>query len=230
MEKEMFIDGNIIRRREIYGGMMFKETNKVWLSGILEKEFSFDHTGTRGNFYQNRVIIERKSGVNDYIPIVIFEESLEDKKVQGNYVEIAGELRSKDFRGEDGKHHLRKYVYAYDINICEDEKNLKDVLNANLVYVEGNVCKTPTFRYTPKGKTISDIVIGVDAGTWNKSAFVHSIAWGNKAIWAANNLEAGDRIAVFGRMQSREYYKKLSEKKGEMRETTEVSILKMLKL
>ncbi len=61
---------------------------------------------------------------------------------------------------------------------------------------------------------------------YNKSDYIPSIAWGRNARYS-ENLTVGDRIRVWGRIQSREYQKKLNEDEVITRTAYEVSISKM---
>jgi single-stranded DNA-binding protein len=61
---------------------------------------------------------------------------------------------------------------------------------------------------------------------YNKSDYIPCIAWGRNARFV-KNLAVGDRIAVSGRIQSREYQKKLSETDVRTMTAYEVSVSKL---
>ncbi|MDF2520750.1 MAG: single-stranded DNA-binding protein, partial [Clostridia bacterium] len=87
------------------------------------------------------------------------------------------------------------------------------------------ICKRPIYRTTPFGREITDMLIAVNR-PYNKSDYIPSIAWGRNARYS-ENLNVGDRIKVWGRIQSREYQKKISEDEVVTRTAYEVSISKM---
>ena len=61
---------------------------------------------------------------------------------------------------------------------------------------------------------------------YNKSDYVPCIAWGRNANFA-DRMTVGTRICLEGRIQSREYKKKLEDGESEIRKAFEVSILKL---
>ena len=71
------------------------------------------------------------------------------------------------------------------------------------------MCKEPVYRTTPFGREITDILLAVNR-THNKSDYIPCIAWGRNAKFA-QRLSVGDNIVITGRMQSREYQKKLED-------------------
>ena len=61
---------------------------------------------------------------------------------------------------------------------------------------------------------------------YNKSDYIPCIAWGRNARFV-KNLSVGDRIAISGRIQSREYQKKFSETETRSMTAYEVSVSKL---
>ena len=96
---------------------------------------------------------------------------------------------------------------------------------SNNVYLNGYICKTPVYRTTPFGREIADILLAVNRA-YNKSDYIPCIAWGRNAKYAGA-LSVGDNISIWGRVQSREYQKKINEEEVENRVAYEVSISKM---
>lgn len=86
-----------------------------------------------------------------------------------------------------------------------DEEN-KD---PNSIFLDGYVCKEPVYRKTPLGREITDLLVAINR-PYNKSDYIPSIVWGRNAKFA-KNLKVGDRIQLWGRVQSREYEKKIDE-------------------
>ena len=62
--------------------------------------------------------------------------------------------------------------------------------------------------------------------SYNKSDYIPCIAWGRNARFV-KNLQVGDKIALSGRIQSREYQKKISDYEVKTMTAYEVSISKL---
>jgi single-stranded DNA-binding protein len=97
--------------------------------------------------------------------------------------------------------------------------------NPNSILLSGYICKPPVYRTTPFNREIADVLIAVNRA-YNKSDYIPCIAWGRNARFV-KNLGVGDRIAVSGRIQSREYQKKLSETDIKTMTAYEVSVSKL---
>ena len=97
--------------------------------------------------------------------------------------------------------------------------------NTNSFSVFGYICKPPVYRTTPFNREIADLLVAVNRA-YNKSDYIPCIAWGRNARFA-KNLAVGEKIAVSGRIQSREYVKKLTETETEKRIAYEVSVSKL---
>ena len=228
-------NNNVIIRREVNAGegKIFGDNNKVWISGIIEEEFQYDHEVWWEKFYRTRVIVARQSGNLDYVPIIVSDllmGSLIKASNKGKYAEVAGQFRSHNYRDENGKWHLNLYLFVKAINIYESEEEFEDAVNANLIYLEGYICKQPTYRTTPFGREITDLLLAIPR-TEKKSDYIPCIAWGRNAQYASY-LEVGNKIKLYGRVQSREYLKRVSpdSEEGETRIAYEISIMRMIKV
>lgn len=209
------------------------DVNKVFISGIIEDELEFSHETFWQKFYKTRVKVKRLSQEEDYVPLVIssflvfnfLEESL-----KGKYVEVEGHFCSRNKQRKDGANHLELFLLATDINIYEAEKDFEEVVNANLIYLDGYICKPTNYRNTPLGKQVTDIMIAVNRPK-NISDYIPCIAWGENALYA-DTLSVGNRIRILGRIQSREYFKRFSpeSEEGEIRIAYEISIMKIIKV
>lgn len=228
-------DNNVIIRREEISSneKIFSEFNKVWVSGIIEEEFEYSHEYWWEKFYKTRVKVARLSGTEDCVPIVvsnllmnnIFEES-----IKGKYVEVGGQFRSYNKVREDGRRHLDVFLFVTVMNVYESEEEFEDATNANLIYLDGYVCKPPIFRTTPLGKQITDLMIAVNR-TYKKCDYIPCITWGRVAQYASE-LKVGDRIKIYGRLQSRQYFKRFSpdSEEGELRTAYEISIMRIMRV
>ena len=80
-------------------------------------------------------------------------------------------------------------------------------------------------RKTPLGREIADLLIAVNR-SYGKSDYIPSICWGRNARYASG-FEVGSHVQIWGRIQSREYVKKLNEFEMEKRIAYEVSVSKI---
>ena len=107
-----------------------------------------------------------------------------------------------------------------------------DRLKNNSTYLAGFLCKMPHFRTTPSGKEITELLLAVNRknGQSGESDYIPCICWGSNAEYASG-FKTGDLVELSGRIQSREYYKKLSDEQTEKRVAYEVSgqYVKLLK-
>lgn len=224
----------IVRQEGVYiNEKIFCDFNKVWISGIIEDEFEYNHENFWEKFYRTRVKIERLSGTQDYIPLIVSNMliyNISKESLKGKYVEVAGQFRSFNKEGDDGRRHLELFLFATAINIYESEAEFEEVTNANLIYLDGYICKPPVYRTTPLGRQITDLLIAVNR-SYNKSDYIPCIAWGRNAQYASE-FEVGNRIKLYGRIQSRQYFKRFSSgsEEGEMREAYEISIMRLMKV
>jgi single-stranded DNA-binding protein len=97
--------------------------------------------------------------------------------------------------------------------------------NPNTILLSGYICKPPIYRTTPFNREIADVLVAVNRA-YNKSDYIPCIAWGRNARFV-KNLGVGDRIAISGRIQSREYQKKLSDTDTRTMVAYEVSVSKL---
>lgn len=77
----------------------------------------------------------------------------------------------------------------------------------NKVELGGYICKPPVCRKTPLGREVADILLAVN-NPYFKSYYIPCICWGRNANYAGG-LAVGTRIQIEGRIQSREYNKRL---------------------
>jgi len=98
-------------------------------------------------------------------------------------------------------------------------------VNPNMIELCGYICKPPVYRTTPFKREISDILLAVNRA-YNKSDYIPCIAWGRNARFV-KNIPVGERVSVSGRIQSREYQKKIDELNYETKIAYEVSVCKI---
>lgn len=193
--------------------------NKVIIAGEIYSELKFSHEVKGEVFYELMLGVKRKSNYLDIIPITISERLMLNEKFElGQKICIKGQFRSKNNEVKDGKSKLILTVFAREI-----ENYIEDI---NQIEVNGIICKTPIYRITPLEREIADTIVAVNRA-YNKSDYLPCIAWGRNAKYI-NSLKVGDTICFDGRIQSREYEKKL-EDKIETRIAYEISIFNIYK-
>lgn len=198
------------------------ENNCVILKGRIGSELDFNHKVYGEGFYYFILEVERLSESSDKIPVTISERLLSDINMKkGDYVEIQGQFRSyNNYTSEGNK--LILTVFVRSISIINDLEKIK---NPNQIILNGYVCKKPIYRTTPFGREISDILLAVNR-SYNKSDYIPCISWGRNARFT-DNLDVGDNIKVWGRIQSRDYQKKLSTGETITKTAYEVSVAKL---
>ncbi|GMQ57618.1 single-stranded DNA-binding protein [Vallitalea sediminicola] len=196
--------------------------NQVNLIGKIHSTFEFSHEVYGEGFYNFDVEISRLSDNADIIPIMVSERLIDTTSdLRGKIVDVQGQFRSYN-RQIEGKNRLVLTVFAREISIFEEEEIKR---NPNYIYLDGYICKPPMYRTTPFGREITDILLAVNR-PYNKSDYIPCICWGRNARYA-EKFNVGDRIKIWGRIQSREYQKKLSETEAISKVAYEVSISKI---
>ena len=139
----------------------------------------------------------------------------------GSTIEALGQFRSYN-RHEGVKNRLMLSIFVREVHFMEE---FTDYTKTNQIFLDGYICKEPIYRKTPLGREIADLLLAVNR-PYGKSDYIPCIAWGRNARYASG-FEVGSRVCVWGRVQSREYTKKLSETDCEKRIAYEVSVSKL---
>lgn len=196
--------------------------NKIYLEGEVSSELEFSHEMYGEGFYTFNLDVMRLSDSVDTLNITVSERLLSDMKLEvGSEVIIEGQLRSYN-KFIDGSNKLILTVFARNIEPCIERSK-----NPNEIFLDGYICKEPIYRTTPFGREIADVLLAVNRA-YNKSDYIPTIAWGRNSRFC-QTLNVGDNIKVWGRLQSREYQKKVSENEVVKKVAYEVSISKMEK-
>lgn len=186
--------------------------NRIEISGIVARKPEFSNESYGRKFYSFELESERTSGAVDKVRCLIGSELVNE--VCREKVKVVGEIRSRKYVRE-GKCHLWVYVYVMDVLQYEEDDNF--------VEITGIVSAEPTFRKTPRGKTISDIFLrsyrNVNCMQYDR---VPVVTWGNCAR-KTSELHVGSKVKVIGRLQSREYIKFSEDEKFEKRTVIEIS-------
>ena len=198
------------------------ENNQVVIMGEIVSDFSFSHEIFGEGFYMVEVKVERLSDSSDIIPLMVSERLIDVKAdYRGQLIMVTGQFRSYN-RHEERKNRLVLSVFAREIEFVDE---IEESAKTNQIYLEGYICKEPVYRKTPLGREIADLLLAVNR-PYGKSDYIPCICWGRNARYA-NHFHVGTRCEIFGRIQSREYMKRISENETEKRIAYEVSVSKL---
>lgn len=198
------------------------DNNQVIIAGEVVSDFTYSHDVFGEGFYVMSISVNRLSDTYDTIPVMVSERLMDVKEsCKGKYVEINGQFRSYN-RHEDNRNRLVLSVFAREIKMIE--KNDEEQ-KPNYIFLDGFVCKQPVYRKTPLGREIADILLAVNR-PYGKSDYIPCICWGRNARFA-DKFEVGAHLQVWGRIQSREYQKKINDTEVEKRVAYEVSVSKL---
>ncbi len=198
------------------------ENNQVTVMGEIVSGFSFSHEIFGEGFYMVDVKVKRLSESYDIIPVMVSERLMDVSADDiGMLICVNGQFRSYN-RHEERKNRLVLSVFAREVEFVEE---LEESAKTNQIFLDGYICKEPIYRKTPLGREIADLLLAVNR-PYGKSDYIPCICWGRNARYA-NHFRVGERCAVWGRIQSREYMKKLDEEHAEKRVAFEVSVSKL---
>ena len=198
------------------------ENNQVSIVGEIVSDFRFSHEVYGEGFYMVDVAVNRLSNFMDYIPLMISERLIDvNADYRGQIIYVTGQFRSFN-RHEEKKNRLVLSVFAREIEFTDEPG--EDV-KSNQIFLDGYICKEPIYRKTPLGREIADLLIAVNR-SYGKSDYIPCSCWGRNARFAST-FEVGTHVQIQGRIQSREYVKKMSDWESEKRVAYEVSVSKI---
>lgn len=196
--------------------------NQVTVAGEVVSTFTFSHEVYGEHFFMVNIAVCRLSSSYDIIPVMVSERLVDVKSdYRGCIMQACGQFRSYN-RHDEAKNRLVLSVFAREITFLEENEEEQ---NPNHIFLDGYVCKKPVYRKTPLGREIADVLLAVNR-PYGKSDYIPCICWGRNARFAAG-FEVGSHVQIWGRIQSREYVKKLSETEVEQRVAYEVSVSKI---
>ena len=194
--------------------------NQVEVAGEIISTFEYSHEIFGEGFYMVKLLVNRLSEATDEIPLMISERLVDvTKDCRGKYLRAFGQFRSYN-KHEENHNHLILSVFVRDLEFLDSMEDVKP----NQIQLDGFICKQPVYRMTPLGREICDILLAVNR-SYGKSDYIPCICWGRNARFAGS-LEIGARIELVGRIQSREYQKRISEFEVVKRTAYEVSVNK----
>ncbi|MBR5250496.1 MAG: single-stranded DNA-binding protein [Clostridia bacterium] len=196
------------------------DANQVYLSGEIVSQPVFSHEVFGEAFYEAKLKVPRLSQAYDLLPITVSERlTCNQKLFVGQKISLKGQLRSFNKQVNE-KSKLLLSVFVRELLEYDEQQN------PNNIQLNGFLCKTPIFRTTPFNREICDLLLAVNRA-YNKSDYIPAIAWGRNARFV-KFLPIGQEVVLSGRLQSREYQKKLSDNEIEIKTAYEVSVVKIM--
>ena len=198
------------------------ENNQVTIMGEIASDFTFSHEVFGEGFYMVEVKVKRLSNSEDRIPLMISERLIDvTRDYTGEYIMVNGQFRSYN-RHEEQKNRLVLSVFVRELEFIDEEL---DGAKTNSISLDGYICKLPVYRKTPLGREIADLLLAVNR-PYGKSDYIPCICWGRNARYASA-FTVGGHVLLWGRIQSREYMKKITETESQKRVAYEVSVSKL---
>ena len=196
------------------------DNNKVSICGEIVSGFTYSHDVFGECFYLFDLKVNRLSEATDVIPVMVSERIIDvEEDYVGKIARISGQFRSYN-RHDSGRSRLVLSVFAREIEFTNGFCG-----SDNYIFLDGFVCKPPIYRKTPLGREIADVLLAVNR-SYGKSDYIPCIFWGRNARYA-ESFEVGEHIKVWGRIQSRDYQKRISDDEFEKRIAYEVSVAKV---
>ena len=196
-------------------------TNQAIVAGEVISDFQFSHEIFGEGFYKLRIKVKRLSDAFDEIPLLVSDRLVDvNQNCIGKKLEAKGQFRSYN-KHENNRNHLVLSLFVRELELLDALDNRKP----NMIFLDGYICKEPVYRTTPLGREIADVLLAVNRA-YSKSDYIPCICWGRNARYAGK-LPVGSRIQLWGRIQSREYQKRISEDTVVNRIAYEVSVNKM---
>ena len=194
---------------------MEQTVNQITLRGQLVALPVFSHENHGKRFFRFFLTVPRLSGNVDILPVIASEQILNQVDLSGGEsITVTGQIRSHNVR-TDGIRHLMIFVFAVNVT-AEDGEAVNDVI------LEGPLCKDPTYRRTPLGREICDIMLAVPRA-FQRADYLPCILWGRTAQ-EISSCRTRDWVRICGRMQSR-IYTKVTEYGSTERTAYEISAL-----
>lgn len=174
--------------------------NKITLAGTVVTTPIFSHEVFGEKFYEFYIDSMRLSNQSDCLPCLVSEINL-DQIQCGDKIKLIGNVRTRNVKTEESN-HVELIVFAREIIPYEN-------MDENEMGVDGYICKSPVYRKTQLGREITDLIIACNR-PYGKTDYISTIVWGRNAV-RVSGYPIGSRVEARGRLQSREYKKKIGE-------------------
>lgn len=196
------------------------DENRVELTGRVVSEAEFSHKTYGEGFYIIKLGIERMSGYEDCVLLMVSERLLRTEGIiPGDMLTVSGQIRTYN-QQTDGHNHLLIVVFVKAMEVINTAAEME-----NRVFLEGYICKETVRRSSPLGRELCDMMLAVNR-MYNKSDYIPCISWGRNAVFGGE-LQIGDKICLEGRLQSRQYRKYDEEGRTVEKTAYEVSVTHM---
>ncbi len=195
--------------------LMEHTVNAITIRGSLLELPQFSHENHGRRFFRFLLEVPRLSGAVDLLPVIAEEPVIAGiDPTAGNMLTVVGQIRSHNQR-TDQTRRLLIFVFATEI-LVENGEPINDVI------LEGTLCREPTYRRTPLGREICDVMLAVPRA-FHRADYLPCILWGRTAQ-EISACHTRDRLRLNGRLQSR-IYTKLTEEGASERTAYEISAL-----
>ena len=194
------------------------DRNQICLHGRVGACPVFSHANHGVEFYRFPLVVRRLSGVEDRIHVLASGTLLGlcGRLEPEEELTVTGEVRTFNNRSGEGS---RLIISVFARTLLREEG-----ADDNRLELTGTICKPPSLRATPLGRTICDMILAVNR-RYGRSDYLPCIAWGSLAHRCAEKT-TGDRMGISGRLQSRTYQKRLPDQTCE-RTAFEVSVMSL---
>jgi hypothetical protein len=192
--------------------MVVTNINNATFKGTVARELTFNHEAYNEKYYTFLLNVDRLSGSVDTLQVIASERVIPNDMKTGDIVGIKGQIRTMN-KIVNEKSRLILRVFAQEFTEVQD---------INKVNIEGYICKPVNYRITPFEREIADVLIAVNRRN-NKTDYIPCIVWGRNAKFAST-LQVGTKLQLNGRLQSREYQKKISDTETKTMIAYEVSV------
>lgn len=160
-------------------------SNEVKLIGTLKESAYEGHT----KFYY--LEIPRLSGTVDTVRVKFYKEFNAEEYV-GQHVELV----NAHIRSRTDKESKKLYIYVTAESCLSTEEK-----STNKIVIDAAVVKLPTYRKTPLGRTILDLLI---VNNYRMANYIPSLMW-DKLADKYKELKVADELKLTGMLQSRVY-------------------------
>lgn len=194
------------------------DVNRMVLHGRVAQPPALSHCKHEVEFFTFPLAVSRLSGVADQVNVVASRALLEGCGwlERGEEVTVHGEVRTFNNRSGVGS-RLIISVFAKELLLEQGE-------DENRLLLSGTLCKPPSLRSTPLGRTICDMILAVNR-RYGRADYLPCITWGSLAH-QCGGMEVGSTLYFEGRLQSRTYTKNLGDRTEE-RVAFEVSVMNL---
>lgn len=206
-----------------------KMVNSVFLRGYQEGETVYSHTVVTGeSFYKITLAIPRLSGIMDHVMVMVRERTLKEQEFyKGILMDITGMMRSYNRIQENGAGtRLEVYVLANRVETYPHESLAPEISSNNIISICGEIEKMEPFLRDANGEELLNVMLVIHRQK-NANIKLPCVAWNRIGNYILRSCNIGEKVFLNGRLQSRVYKERETEKE---REIVELTIFHMLNL